>query len=124
MFLTKTLPFLSRQTCSNRIRRVPELTQWIRPEASLSGKARWRGGNMDMARAARLNDDIVTQLLAAALRAVISAPASRAHLARVPARSVRISGHGKSRKNADAITRREAITIYGDYDVDGATSGP
>ena len=45
-----------------------DLTQWIRPESSLSGKAwRWRGGNMDMAQTAAggLSDDIITQLLLA-----------------------------------------------------------
>lgn len=105
----------------------PELTQWIRPEASLSGKAwRWRGGNMDMAQGAAggLNDDIVTQLLLA--RGVARddlhrhrAPTLRAFL---PDPSEFQDMEKAAERIADAITRREAITIYGDYDVDGATS--
>jgi hypothetical protein len=64
----------------------PELTQWIRPEASLSGKAwRWRGGNMDMAQGAAggLNDDIVTHCCwPAALRVMICTGIARPPCAR------------------------------------------
>lgn len=95
-------------------------------EFSLGGKAwRWRGGNMDLAAgAAGLEDDIVTQLLMArgvpredverqrtpSLRAFLPDPS---HFRDMDAAAERI---------AQAVLTGETITIYGDYDVDGATS--
>ena len=98
-------------------------------DSSLGGKAwRWRGGNMDLgdnrgAGAAEL-DDIVTQLLLArgvaredvdrqrspSLRAFLPDPS---HFRDMDAAADRI---------AQAVLTGETITIYGDYDVDGATS--
>ena len=44
-------------------------------------------------------------------------------LARFHARSVRLPRHGQGRRAlADAVEAGEAVTIFGDYDVDGATS--
>lgn len=104
-----------------------DLNTWIRPESSLSGKAwRWRGGNMDMAQGASrgLSDDIVTQLLLA--RGVSredlprhKVPTLRAFL---PDPSEFRDMDKAAERIAQAIEAREAITIYGDYDVDGATS--
>lgn len=104
-----------------------DLTQWIRPESSLSGKAwRWRGGNMDMAQTASggLSDDIITQLLLARGVAREDLPRHRAPTLRafLPDPSEFRDMELAARRMADAIERREAITIYGDYDVDGATS--
>lgn len=104
-----------------------DLNQWIRPESSLSRKAwRWRGGNMDMAQNASggLSDDIVTQLLLARGVPREDLPRHRAPTLRAflpdPAefRDMELA----ATRMADALERREAITIYGDYDVDGATS--
>jgi single-stranded-DNA-specific exonuclease len=95
-------------------------------ERSLLGKAwHWRGGNMDMAAGAgELSDDIVTQLLLA--RGV-----AREDLARHRSPSLRAFLPDPSEFNdmdlaadriAEAVLARETVTIYGDYDVDGATS--
>lgn len=95
-------------------------------ERSLTGKAwRWRGGNMELAAgAAGLEDDIVTQLLLA--RGV-----SREDLARHRSPSLRAFLPDPTQFNdmdraadriAEAVLTRETVTVYGDYDVDGATS--
>lgn len=97
-------------------------------ERSLTGKAwRWRGGNMELSAdggAAGLEDDIVTQLLLA--RGV-----AREDLARHRSPSLRAFLPDPSEFNdmdlaadriAEAVLARETVTVYGDYDVDGATS--
>ncbi len=104
-------------------------------ERSLSGRAwRWRAGNMalDGARthwaatdgAAGLEDDIVTQLLLA--RGI-----ERGELARHRSPSLRqflpdpscfADMDRAAERVAEAIVVREQVTIFGDYDVDGATS--
>jgi single-stranded-DNA-specific exonuclease len=95
-------------------------------ERSLTGKAwRWRGGNMEMAGGAgELTDDIVTQLLLA--RGV-----ARDDLARHRSPSLRSFLPDPSEFNdmdlaaeriAEAVLSSETVTVYGDYDVDGATS--
>jgi len=96
---------------------------------SLSGRQwRWRAGNMDMAAqggfSASLSDNLVTQILLA--RGVPredlvrhKAPTLRAFL---PDPSAFRDMDKAAERLADALERREAITIYGDYDVDGATS--
>ncbi|MEO6389211.1 MAG: single-stranded-DNA-specific exonuclease RecJ [Croceibacterium sp.] len=95
-------------------------------ERSISGKSwRWRGGNMELASgAAGLEDDIVTQLLLA--RGV-----SRDDLARHRSPSLRSFLPDPSEFNdmdlaadrvAEAVLAGETVTVYGDYDVDGATS--
>jgi len=95
-------------------------------ERSLTGKAwRWRGGNMELSEGtAGLEDDIVTQLLLA--RGV-----AREDLARHRSPSLRAFLPDPSEFNdmdlaadriAEAVLSRETVTVYGDYDVDGATS--
>jgi len=95
-------------------------------ERSLTGKAwRWRLGNMELGgEAPGLEDDIVTQLLLA--RGV--APDD---LARHRSPSLRSFLPDPSEFNdmdlaaeriAEAVLARETVTVYGDYDVDGATS--
>jgi len=94
-------------------------------ERSLSGKAwRWRGGNMDLGESAGAIDDVVTQLLlsrgvarddldrhrAPTLRAFLPDPS---HFRDMDAAAERL---------AQAVMAGETVTIYGDYDVDGATS--
>lgn len=94
-------------------------------ESSLAGKTwRWRGGNMDLGAGAAGLDDIVTQLLLArgvprddverhrspSLRAFLPDPS---HFRDMDAAAERI---------AQAVIGGETITVYGDYDVDGATS--
>lgn len=95
-------------------------------ERSLSGRAwRWRGGNMELdAGPAGLEDDIVTQLL-------LARGAPREDLARHRNPSLRSFLPDPSTFNdmdpaaervAEAVLARETVTVYGDYDVDGATS--
>lgn len=92
---------------------------------SLSGKAwTWRGGNMDLGQTGAGLDDIVTQLLLA--RGVPPheverhrSPSLRAFL---PDPSILRDMDAAAERLAQAVLTRERLTIYGDYDVDGATS--
>jgi single-stranded-DNA-specific exonuclease len=95
-------------------------------EASLSGKAwRWRGGNMDLsAGPAGLETDLLDQLL-------LSRGVAREDLARhrnpalrdfLPDPSIFQDMDTAAERLAQAVLSGEAVTIYGDYDVDGATS--
>ena len=95
-------------------------------ERSLSGKAwRWRGGNMALAdSAASIEDDIVAQLL-------LSRGVARDELDRhrtptlrefLPDPSAFRDMDAAAERIAQAVLGGETITIYGDYDVDGATS--
>ncbi|KLI63788.1 single-stranded-DNA-specific exonuclease RecJ [Aurantiacibacter marinus] len=95
-------------------------------ENSLSGKAwRWRGGNMEInGGIAGLEDDITTQLLLSRgvpredldkhrqpnLRSFLPDPSEFADMDRAAERI------------AEAVIANETVTVYGDYDVDGATS--
>lgn len=94
---------------------------------SLTGKTwRWRGGNMalDGDQAADLSADLVTQLLLS--RGVAPddldrhrQPSLRAFL---PDPSLFRDMDVAAERLAQAVLGGETITIYGDYDVDGATS--
>ncbi|WP_374411224.1 single-stranded-DNA-specific exonuclease RecJ [Novosphingobium colocasiae] len=96
-------------------------------ERSLSGKVwRWRGGNMDLSEGGGpgLSDDIVTQLLLS--RGVARDdlerhrnPSLRAFL---PDPSAFRDMDQAAERLAQAVLTGEAVTVYGDYDVDGATS--
>lgn len=95
-------------------------------DRSLSGKTwRWRGGNMDLGESgASLDQDLVTQLLLA--RGVSAEdverhrnPSLRAFL---PDPSSFRDMDAAAERLAQAILTHEQLTIYGDYDVDGATS--
>lgn len=93
---------------------------------SLSGLAwRWRGGNMDLAsgQLGRL-DDLVDQLL-------LSRGVERHDLERhrrptlrdfLPDPSIFNDMDSAAERLAEAVAKGEAIAVYGDYDVDGATS--
>lgn len=93
---------------------------------SLSGRLwRWRGGNMDLGGGgATLEHDLVTQLLLA--RGVAPDdierqrnPSLRAFL---PDPSLFRDMDAAAERLAQAVLTRERLTVYGDYDVDGATS--
>lgn len=94
-------------------------------ERSITGRRwRWRGGNMALGGGATLDHDIVTQLLLA--RGVAPedlerqrTPTLRAFL---PDPSVFADMDVAADRLAQAVIAGERITIYGDYDVDGATS--
>lgn len=95
-------------------------------DRSLTGRAwRWRGGNMDLSNShASLDHDLVTQLLLA--RGVAHDdverhrnPSLRAFL---PDPSAFRDMDQAAERLAQAVVTGEALTVYGDYDVDGATS--
>ena len=97
-------------------------------ERSLKGRAwRWRGGSMDMADAPYRNglgDGLIDQLLLA--RGVPQAdlvrqrtPTLRAFL---PDPSILRDMDAAAERLTQGVLSGETITIYGDYDVDGATS--
>jgi single-stranded-DNA-specific exonuclease len=95
-------------------------------ESSISGLAwRWRGGNMELSGPSiGLDDDIITQLLLA--RGVAREDLTR-H--RVPTLREFLPDPSHFRdmdaaadRLAQAVLGNETVTIYGDYDVDGATS--
>ena len=94
-------------------------------ESSLAGRRwRWRGGNMALGNPATLDHDIVAQLLLA--RGIEPgdierqrAPTLRAFL---PDPSIFADMDAAADRLAQAVIAGEKITIYGDYDVDGATS--
>ena len=94
---------------------------------SLSGLAwRWRGGNMDLSAGGAVGqlDDLVDQLLMA--RGVERHDLERHRRPTLrdflPDPSIFNDMDNAARRIADAITKGEAIAVYGDYDVDGATS--
>ncbi|MXP35951.1 single-stranded-DNA-specific exonuclease RecJ [Erythrobacter citreus] len=93
--------------------------------SSLTGRAwRWRGGNMELGGSQTLGDDIVRQLLLS--RGV---PAEDIERHRQPTLRNFLPDPSLFRdmdvaadRIAQAVFAGETITIYGDYDVDGATS--
>ncbi|WP_132262545.1 single-stranded-DNA-specific exonuclease RecJ [Novosphingobium sp. PhB57] len=100
-------------------------------DRSLTGKAwRWRGGNMDLSEGTSgysgggLEDDIVTQIL-------LSRGVPREDLDRHRSPSLRSflpdpsefrDMDAAAERLAQAVMTGETMTVYGDYDVDGATS--
>ena len=94
-------------------------------DRSISGRTwRWRGGNMDMGGGASLDHDLVTQLLLS--RGVAAddverhrSPSLRAFL---PDPSALRDMDAAAERLAQAVLTGETMTVYGDYDVDGATS--
>ena len=92
---------------------------------SISGRTwRWRGGNMDLGNGANLDHDLVTQLLLS--RGVAAGdverhrnPSLRAFL---PDPSALRDMDAAAERLAQAVLTGETMTVYGDYDVDGATS--
>ena len=93
---------------------------------SLSGQAwRWRGGNMDMGSTnSAPGDDLVTQLLMS--RGIVREDLERQRRPTLrdflPDPSIFRDMDRAAIRLSDAILSNEQITIYGDYDVDGATS--
>lgn len=92
---------------------------------SLSGQAwRWRGGNMDLGLAGCADDAIVTQLLLSRGVPLDDLDRHRRPTLRdfLPDPSLFRDMDSAAQRIAEAIERGQKITIYGDYDVDGATS--
>lgn len=95
-------------------------------DSSLSGKAWcWRGGNMDLGDGpGSLETDIVTQLLLSRGVAPHDIERHRQPSLRgfLPDPSQFRDMDAAAQRLSQAVLSGEAITIYGDYDVDGATS--
>src|SRR6478609_62424 len=95
-------------------------------ERSLTGKAwRWRGGNMELGGgAAGLEDDIVTQMLLArgVARDDLARHRSPSLRSFLPDPSIFQDMDLAAERIAEAVLAQETVTVYGDYDVDGATS--
>jgi single-stranded-DNA-specific exonuclease len=93
-------------------------------EQSLAGRAwRWRGGNMDLG-GGSLEVDLVDQLLLA--RGVEPCDLARHRTPSLreflPDPACFRDMEAAAERLAQAILTRETVTVYGDYDVDGATS--
>jgi single-stranded-DNA-specific exonuclease len=95
-------------------------------DRSLSGRIwRWRGGNMNLAGGnASLDHDLVAQLLLSRGVAPDDLERHRAPSLRefLPDPSQFRDMDAAAERLAQAVLTRERLTIYGDYDVDGATS--
>ncbi|WEK48388.1 MAG: single-stranded-DNA-specific exonuclease RecJ [Candidatus Andeanibacterium colombiense] len=95
-------------------------------ERSLGGRAwRWRGGNMQMDDGvAGLEDDIAAQLLLARGVAREDLERHRSPTLRgfLPDPSSFRDMDAAAERLAEAVLAQESVTVYGDYDVDGATS--
>jgi single-stranded-DNA-specific exonuclease len=93
---------------------------------SLGGKAwRWRGGNMEVAGDGfGLEDDIVTQLLLSrgVLREDLERQRNPSLRAFLPDPSLFRDMDAAAERLVQAVLTGETVTVYGDYDVDGATS--
>ncbi len=92
---------------------------------SLTGRAwRWRGGNMELGNGQALGDDIVRQLLLSRGVAPDDIERHRTPTLRnfLPDPSLFRDMDAAADRIAQAVIAGETITIYGDYDVDGATS--
>jgi single-stranded-DNA-specific exonuclease len=93
--------------------------------SSLTGRAwRWRGGNMELGNTPGLGDDIVRQLLLSRGVAAEEIERHRNPTLRnfLPDPSLFRDMDAAAYRIAQAVIAGEKITIYGDYDVDGATS--
>jgi single-stranded-DNA-specific exonuclease len=92
---------------------------------SVTGQSwKWRSGDVDARDAGFQPDDLVTQLLLA--RGVPRDDIERHREPTIrgfmPDPSIFRDMDRAAERLADAVEAREAVTIYGDYDVDGATS--
>jgi len=85
---------------------------------------RWRGAAADASDASFQPDDLVSQLLLA--RGVVRGELERYRLPTIrgfmPDPSIFRDMDRAADRLADAVEAREAVTVFGDYDVDGATS--
>ena len=93
---------------------------------SLTGKAwHWRGGNMDLAGdGISGGEELVNQLLLARGVSADDLERNRTPSLRgfLPDPSIFKDMDRAAERLADAVEAREPLTVYGDYDVDGATS--
>lgn len=101
------------------------MTAVLNIQKSILGQAwRWRGLAADAIDAGHPPDDLITQLLLSrgCGRDAIDAHRSPSIRAFMPDPSIFRDMDRAAARLADAIERGESVTIFGDYDVDGATS--
>ena len=94
-------------------------------ENSVTGqKWQWRGNSADARDANFTPDDLVTQLLLArgVARDDLERHRNPTLRAFMPDPSLFQDMDRAAERLADAVERQEQLTVYGDYDVDGATS--
>jgi len=94
-------------------------------ENSITGqKWQWRGNSVDARDANFTPDDLVTQLLLArgVARDDLERHRNPTLRAFMPDPSLFQDMDRAAERLADAVERQEQLTVYGDYDVDGATS--
>jgi len=94
-------------------------------EKSISGQAwRWRGTSADARDPGFQPDDLITQLLLArgATRETLDLNREPTIRGFMPDPSVFQDMDKAAERVADAVQNQEKVTIFGDYDVDGATS--
>lgn len=94
-------------------------------ERSLTGRAwRWRRGNMDLGSGDGLESNLIDQLLLARGVPADDLPRHRTPSLRefLPDPSEFRDMDAAAERLAQAVLTNETVTIYGDYDVDGATS--
>lgn len=106
---------------------INSLTAACGVEQSIGGRRWvWRGGNMDFTSMGTglPGDALVHQLLLARGVAPDDVPRHRQPTLRdfLPDPSAFRDMDAAAERIAQAVLRREAVTVYGDYDVDGATS--
>ncbi|KAI1693918.1 single-stranded-DNA-specific exonuclease RecJ [Ditylenchus destructor] len=101
------------------------MTPVLNAHSSILGQPwRWRGLAADARDPGFAPDDLVTQLLLTrgCAREELEAHRSPSIRAFMPDPSIFRDMDRAAERLADSVERREAVTIFGDYDVDGATS--
>jgi single-stranded-DNA-specific exonuclease len=101
------------------------VTPVLNIHASILGQPwRWRGLAADARDPGFAPDDLVTQLLLTrgCAREALEAHRAPSIRAFMPDPSIFRDMDKAAERLADAVQRQEAVTIFGDYDVDGATS--
>lgn len=101
------------------------MTPVLNVHSSILGQPwRWRGLAADARDPGFAPDDLVTQLLLTrgCAREELEAHRSPSIRAFMPDPSIFRDMDRAAERLADSVERREAVTIFGDYDVDGATS--
>jgi len=109
----------------NLHRPVSDLTHVCGVSRSILGQPwRWRGAVGEVNDQAFVPDDLVSQLLMArgALREEIERHRTPTIREFMPDPSIFRDMDKAAERLADAVERKEPVTIFGDYDVDGATS--
>ena len=106
--------------------RYPVLMQYVCDiERSLSGQPwRWRGNGADARDPGFRPDDLLTQLMLArgCSRETLEANLNPSITGFLPDPAIFRDMTRAAERLADAVEKQQRVTVFGDYDVDGATS--